>query len=207
MPQKERLRVFNGELKKTSGGLTKDELVKNKRGKIVSKRKSSQAVGTDNNLGSWLRSKGDKFSGKPRGFKADVPDDRDDEKLAVVPEKPKPKPKVAKKVVKPKVAKPKPKVVKKVAKPKPKVAKKVAKKVPKKSPKVGPMKPGEVKDLSKISVGNIYAGKSSYEKKWDGFKKILNMTDEQLFKKLGQPSDADFARLPKKLQRYLDSKT
>ena len=164
-------------------------------------------MGTENNLGSWLRSKGDKFSGKPKGFKADVSDDRDDEKLAVVPEKPKPKPKVAKKVVKPKVAKKvaKPKVAKKVVKPK--VAKKVVHKVPKKSPKVGPMKPGEVKDLSKISVGNIYAGKSSYEKKWDGFKRILNMTDEQLFKKLGQPSDADFARLPKKLQRYLDSKT
>ena len=52
MPQKERLRVFRGELKKTSGGLTKGDLIKNKRGKIVSRRKSTQAVGDENNLGS-----------------------------------------------------------------------------------------------------------------------------------------------------------
>ena len=99
MPQKERLRVFNGELKRTSGGLTRDELVKNKRGKIVSKRKSSQAVGAENNLGSWLRSKGDKFSGKPKGFKAEVPDDRDDEKVGELPA---PKPKKKKSRRKPK---------------------------------------------------------------------------------------------------------
>ena len=195
MPQKERLRVFNGELKKTSGGLTKDDLVKNKRGKIVSKKKSKQAVGTDNNLGSWLRSKGDKFSGKPRKFKEEEPDDRDDEKQEVVVEKKKLKKKVVKVVPKKK------KVVKVVPKPK---KKKVVKVVPKKkAAKVEPMKPGEVKNLEKISVGNIYAGKSKYQKKWDGFKKFLKLNDEQLLKKLGQPSDEDFKRLPKKLQKFL----
>mgnify|MGYP006127023803 CR=1 FL=1 len=46
---------------KTSGGLTKDMLTKNKRGKIVSKKKSGQAS-DQNNLGSWLRQKGKKIA-------------------------------------------------------------------------------------------------------------------------------------------------
>ena len=60
----QRLRVWRGELKKTSGGLVRDDLVKNSKGKIVSRRKSKQA-GEQNNLGVWLRSKGDKFGDKP----------------------------------------------------------------------------------------------------------------------------------------------
>ena len=73
MPQNERLRVWRGELKKTSGGLTKDMLIKNKRGKIVSKRKSEAArKNEDNNLGSWLRKKGDTFKGKPEGAGEDT---------------------------------------------------------------------------------------------------------------------------------------
>ena len=65
MPQNERLRVWKGELKKTSGGLTKPMLMKNKRGKIVSKRKSEAAKKQNaNNLGEWLRSKGDQFLSK-----------------------------------------------------------------------------------------------------------------------------------------------
>ena len=59
MPQNERLRVWKGELKKTSGGLTKAMLMKNKRGKIVSRKKSGQAS-SQNNLGSWIREKGKK---------------------------------------------------------------------------------------------------------------------------------------------------
>ena len=39
----QRLRVWRGELKKTSGGLRKQDLMKNKRGKIVSRRKSEAA--------------------------------------------------------------------------------------------------------------------------------------------------------------------
>ena len=63
MPQKERLRVWNGELKKTAGGLTRKDLMKNSRGKIVSRKKSG-AASKENNLGKWLRKKGDSFSGK-----------------------------------------------------------------------------------------------------------------------------------------------
>ena len=89
----QRLRVWRGELKKTSGGLTRDDLVKNSKGKIVSRRKSKQA-GEQNNLGVWLRTKGDKFGDKPS-------------KQAVLKDKPvavaKPKPKP--------VVKPKPKPV------------------------------------------------------------------------------------------------
>ena len=89
MPQSERVRVLKGDLRKTSGGLVAADLVRNKRGKVVSRKKSSQASGA-NNLGSWLRSKGDKFGGKPKGFKGEVK-----------PAKPAPKPeKVAKKPAK-----------------------------------------------------------------------------------------------------------
>jgi len=132
MPQKERLRVWRGEIKKTSGGLTKVDLIRNKRGKIVSRKKSSQAVGDANNLGSWLRGKGDQFQGKPKGYKKK---DDDDEKLA----EPKPKAK---------------KVAKKAAVPikplKPKL---------KKKKKLEPMKAGEKEELHKVSVGNIRSGR------------------------------------------------
>uniref|UniRef100_A0A6C0LZ29 Uncharacterized protein n=1 Tax=viral metagenome TaxID=1070528 RepID=A0A6C0LZ29_9ZZZZ len=39
----ERLRVWNGSMKRTSGGLEKSDLVKNKRGLIVSKKASDAA--------------------------------------------------------------------------------------------------------------------------------------------------------------------
>ena len=55
----QRSQVWAGTRKKTSGGLTKSMLVKNKRGKLVSKKKSEQAS-SQNNLGSWLREKGKK---------------------------------------------------------------------------------------------------------------------------------------------------
>ena len=125
MPQNERVRVFRGELKKTSGGLTAKDLVKNKRGKIVSRKKSELAGHNENNLGSWLRGKGDKFEGKPKAFKG---------------AEPKAEPEAPKKQKKPKQKKPKQK------KPKPKKP-------------LEPMKPGEEKNLSKISVGNIYVPK------------------------------------------------
>ena len=78
MPSREqRVRVWRGELKKTTGGLTKDDLVKNKKGKIVSRRKSRQAA-DQNNLGEWLRDKGDRFQDMPqahaaKGLKAPKP--------------------------------------------------------------------------------------------------------------------------------------
>ena len=66
MPQTQRQRVWNGDLKKTSGGLAKKDLTKNKRGKIVSRKKSEQAAG-ENNLGKWLRKSGDSFAKVPQG--------------------------------------------------------------------------------------------------------------------------------------------
>ena len=59
MSSNQRSEVWRGIRKKTSGGLTKEHLTKNKRGKIVSKKKSTQAS-SQNNLGSWLRQKGKK---------------------------------------------------------------------------------------------------------------------------------------------------
>ena len=56
---KQRIEVWRGQRKRTSGGLTKEMLTKNKRGKIVSKKKSNQAS-DQNNLGVFLRKKGTK---------------------------------------------------------------------------------------------------------------------------------------------------
>ena len=129
----QRLRVWRGELKKTSGGLTRDDLVKNSKGKIVSRRKSKQA-GEQNNLGVWLRTKGDKFGDKPS-------------KQAVLKDKPvapKPKPKP--------VVKPKPKPVAPKPKPKPKPIVRVLKDKPR------PPEPkayGVKKDRFKLTVQNI----------------------------------------------------
>ena len=76
----------------------------NRHGKIVSKRKSLAATGA-NNLGQWLRAKGDKFEGKPKGFKAE--EQKPKPKKQAPPKKPVPKPKpVAKKVAPKKVAPP-----------------------------------------------------------------------------------------------------
>jgi hypothetical protein len=61
MSSQQRSEVWRGLRLKTSGGLTKDMLTKNKRGKIVSKKKSGQAS-DQNNLGSWLRQKGKKIA-------------------------------------------------------------------------------------------------------------------------------------------------
>ena len=57
---RQRSEVWRGVRAKTSGGLIKADLKKNKRGKIVSKKKSEQAS-NQNNLGSLLRKKGTKM--------------------------------------------------------------------------------------------------------------------------------------------------
>ena len=199
MPQNERLRVWRNELKKTSGGLTRGMLIKNKRGKIVSKKKSEASKkNEDNNLGSWLRKKGDTFEGEPKGLKKEV------SQKPVVNVKPKkgptvvnvPKKKVAKKVVNPKkvVAKkvhhaPK---KKKVVNPKKKKAVVKKKKVVNPAPKLTksePMKPGQHKDLSKVSVGNIVVkqkrSKSSYIKLAKAMKTVLKYTKDKVIKRLG----------------------
>ena len=107
-------------------------LVKNKRGKLVSKKKSEQAS-SQNNLGSWLREKGKKVekaqmlrkkSAPPAGAPSKKP------KAAAA------KPKAAPKKAAPKKAKPKPAAPKpKPAAPKPKAA------APKAAPKKVRQKP------------------------------------------------------------------
>ena len=143
MPQKQRLRVWNGDLKKTSGGLTKAMLFRNKRGKIVSRKKSGQASGA-NNLGKWLRKSGDAFGDRPKG----APDPKPKEKSPSV---------AAAKPVKAAKAKPKP------SPPKPKPA------PPKPRKRAEPMKPGEKKELSKVSVGNIVVQKEEKKAEWESW--------------------------------------
>ena len=142
----QRLRVWRGELRKTSGGLTRDDLVKNSKGKIVSRRKSKQA-GEQNNLGVWLRSKGDKFGDKP----AKAAPNKQQPKQAEAKPKVKPKPVLKEKPV----PKPRPKLRLKLAlkeKPKPKPAPVV----PKPKPKPALAKPKEYGVSKKdITVRNI----------------------------------------------------
>ena len=194
MPQKERLRVWKGELKKTSGGLTKKDLIKNKRGKIVSKKKSEHAVGDENNLGSWLRGKGDKFQGKPKGYKKDAgEDEKDDEKLAEVPQK-KPKLRLKLQTKAPKKRPPPPK------KPAPAKAQR-----PKKT-RNKPMVAGEKKEYGKISVGNIYGAadeKKDEEEALANIRKDLKksgMTDAQIDKILSGGGSKLAAKVRKMLK-------
>ena len=92
----QRLEVWRGDRKRTSGGLRKSDLTKNARGKIVSKKKSEQAS-KQNNLGDKLRKKGVHVAKDqmlhPKGKKAAAKP-----KPKKVQPKAKPKP-VAKKVV------------------------------------------------------------------------------------------------------------
>jgi len=192
MPQNERQRVWKGEIKKTSGGLTKAMLMKNSRGKIVSRKKSEAAKkNNENNLAGWLRKKGEKFLSKGVTAEHVVRKDKRKKKLqklalpssGTVPKKkldskktvvvlPKPKPKAK---PKPAAPKPKPKPKPKPAAPKPKPKPKKKKKGPPVIVDQAPEKAGEVADTSKISVGNIIAAKefSSKKEKWIRDAKIL----------------------------------
>ena len=205
MPQNERLRVWKGELKKTSGGLTKSMLMKNKRGKVVSKRKSEASKKQNaNNLGGWLRSKGDQFLSKGlvqenivrkgkagrKAFKQKKQEEQvPEEKQAEVPAtKPKPKPKpVPKKVV------PKPKkVVPKKKQSGSSASKSAAKQVapaPPKITKLAPVGPGQKpKDRTNISSGNIIpttgSATQSYIKKAKFMKNKFKKSKEQVLKRL-----------------------
>lgn len=159
MPQSQRLRVFKGELKKTSGGLTKKDLVRNKRGKIVSRKKATQSSGA-NNLGNWLRKKGDKYSGVP-GWVSDKEKGEMQHKLKV--------PLVKVKSPKPMVHKPKPKPKPQAPKPKPKAQAKKPKAPPprrKKSPvKAGQKITSGKLGSSKVSVSNIVVPKKKVDTK------------------------------------------
>ena len=109
MSSAQRIAVWNGERAQTTGGLKKADLMRNRHGRIVSKKKSEVARKL-NNLGNFLASKAKGKAAEPKAA-------------------PKPKPKQPKPVVqkpKPVVPKPKPK-----PKPKPVVQKPKPKPVPK----------------------------------------------------------------------------
>ena len=145
--------VWGGKMRKTTGGLSRDDLVLNRHGRIVSKRKS-QAASKVNNLGNWLRNKGQKFGDVPQLAKKGT---NGKPKAKVVAAKPKPKPKVvaAKPKPKPKVVvvkpKPKPKVV--VVKPKPKL------KIPKKKKLDSKRTTVALAKATKLAAKNSAAGK------------------------------------------------
>ena len=177
MPQSQRMRVYKGELKKTSGGLTKKDLVKNKRGKVVSRKKSSQAEGA-NNLGNWLRKKGDRYSGVPGWVSK-----QDKDQMLVKVKSPKPM------VHKPQVHKPpKPKVQVHKPKPKPQVHKAPRRK---RSPvKAGQKITSGKLGSSKISVSNIVV-KSNKEAGWPAWAKKQNSLVKAYIKKRQKFMDWD----------------
>jgi len=59
---------WSGKLRRTTGGLTRDDLMLNRSGRIVSKKKS-QAASKVNNLGTWLRVSGQGFKEVPSNAK------------------------------------------------------------------------------------------------------------------------------------------
>ena len=106
--------VWSGKLRKTTGGLTRDDLMLNRSGRIVSKRKS-EAASKVNNLGTWLRVRGQGFKEVPSNAKKGS-NGKDAKPKKVAPKKVVPKKVAPKKVVPKKVApKQAPKVVKKIA--------------------------------------------------------------------------------------------
>ena len=147
---KQRLEVWRGTRAKTSGGLRKGDLTKNKRGKIVSKKKSQQAA-NQNNLGDHLRQKGKKMS-KDEMLHAKKKGSSAPQKVVAKP-KPAPKP-AAKAPAKPApAAKPKAQPAKKAAAQKKPAA---AKRIKKKS-NINPItgQPRDKDRVSKVSVDNI----------------------------------------------------
>ena len=154
---KQRLEVWRGTRVKTSGGLRKSDLIKNKRGKLVSKKKSTQAA-SQNNLGDHLRAAGKKIpkaemlhpKGKSGKKKASSP------KAKVAPKAkaaPKPAPKAPPKPAPKPAPKPKPKPAQKRA-PKAKPAK--AKRIKKKS-NINPLtnQPRDPDAKAKVSLDNV----------------------------------------------------
>ena len=93
MSSAQRIAVWNGERAQTTGGLKKADLMRNRHGRIVSKKKSEVARKL-NNLGNFLASKAKGKAAEPK---------------AAPKPKPKPKPVVQKPKPKPVVQKPKPK--------------------------------------------------------------------------------------------------
>ena len=104
---KQRIEVWRGQRKRTSGGLTKEMLTKNKRGKIVSKKKSNQAS-DQNNLGVFLRKKGTKVPKDEMLYKKGAKAEKKSAEPKKVAAAPKPKKKAVPKLQAPKKPQPKP---------------------------------------------------------------------------------------------------
>ena len=171
MSSKQRLEVWRGVREKTSGGLRKADLTRNKRGKVVSRKKSTQAA-SQNNLGSWLREKGKKVAKAEMLRTKSEPPSAEKKGVPKAKPKSKPAPKAAPKKPKPAPApKPKPKPV---AKPQPKAPKKRA---PKKKrakakavEKINPLtnQPYDPEAKHKVSIDNIRLEKK--RKGWEAAK-------------------------------------
>ena len=161
MSSAQRIAVWNGERAQTTGGLKKADLMRNRHGRIVSKKKSGQAF-AQNNLGSFLREKGKKVEksdmlrkkGKPPKDKPS-PKKAPPKKAAV-----KPKAKAAAKPPKPAAAK-----VQAPAKPKPKPKKPKAAAKKKSKSKINPLtqqpyaKKGIEGFVPKVHADNILSKK------------------------------------------------
>ena len=156
----QRLQVWRGERLKTSGGLYKKDLIKNKRGKIVSKKKSTQAR-DKNNLGDFLLKLGKKVKKDemlhPAG-KASKERELKRQAGKKAPAKPAAKPKAT--AAKPRAVAPKPKVAP-PPKPVPALPKPAVKKKKKALPKgYNPItrqpydKKGK-KDVAAVDIDNI----------------------------------------------------
>ena len=196
MSSKQRLEVWNGTRTKTSGGLTREQLTKNKRGKVVSKKKSEQA-GSQNNLGSWLRQKGKKIAkAEMLRKKSKPPADAPLKKAKKAPKKAAPKqaPKKAPKQA-PKKA---PKQAPKKAAPKQAPKKAAPKQAPKKAaPKVirRAAKPQKRRATVNPVTGQAYdkfAGPRTDSVVEKGAISIDNMTRRRLRPKKKKASEMDF---------------
>ena len=154
----QRVEVWKGSRAKTSGGLTKADLIKNKRGKIVSKRKSTQAS-DQNNLGTWLRSAGKSVpKEKMLRRKGNAPDSDQAEQQ--------PKAKPARKAPKAKPAKAKPKAK--------------AKAKPARKPAAKPKKPTTKPKQGRATEINPLTGQARSEKSGMGFVKLDNVVKRRL---------------------------
>jgi hypothetical protein len=170
MGQKERLRVWKGELRRTAGGLKKSDLAKNKRGKIVSLKKS-QSSRKENNLKDWLRTPGQSFAGKLKNAGKPLPAKKGKSKLN--PPKPKPKLKASPK-----------KAVKKAPAKKAPVKKAPVKKAPVKKVKV-PGVAGQHKDVTKVTIGNILVKKKQkLPANWPAWAKKVATNREHIQKQI-----------------------
>ena len=94
MSSAQRIAVWNGERASTTGGLKKSDLMKNRHGRIVSKRKSEVARKL-NNLGNFLARKAKGKAAKKAEPKPEPKPKPEPPKVAPPKPKPKPKPKVA----------------------------------------------------------------------------------------------------------------